>query len=104
MTHPAVEAEIEVLRGQVKELEGELARYRELVERLKVEIAACRKREELHRTFLTASGTRPEGMALDARRASEAILEQAEARLSAALERLRASSNRADSATSRERL
>jgi hypothetical protein len=102
MTHPAVEAEIEVLRGQVEELEGELARNRELVERLKIEIATYREREEVRRTSLTASGTRAEGMALDAGRASEAIREQAEARLSAALERLRASSDRADSATSRE--
>lgn len=102
MTDRALQAEVQALREQVRQLERELAEYRELAGRLQVEVAMYRTGDELRRTSVPGSRTPAATIEARATLESETILQQAEARLNAALERLRATSDRPASVRARE--
>lgn len=87
----AADTESRRLRRELERLKHELVEYRELVERL--EAGVGRYRESSDRTRPLGSGTsmRDAPVEDDVRRESEAILEQARARLTSSLERLRTS-------------
>lgn len=102
MTDRPIERELTLLRDQARNLEEQVAAYRELVERLQLELDTYRKREELWRTSLAGSRARAESAEAESTPESETVLQHAEARLNAALERLRTSSERRGSMPPRE--